>query len=146
MQLMCELLVCVKDRGISGNLAVDSHAPQQGDVVSVHEDGWAWGLCELGVAMDGNPNGNHPFFRVFKLPNVTVSQASVMLAPEVNTDPLNPSPYLQYRAKFFDKTKIPAGALATYWNDDTRSQPAITLPYTAAQLATIVSNRTPIPF
>lgn len=132
--------------GKSGNLAIDSHAPKQGDVIDVHPDGWTWGLCELGNAVQGNPNGNHNFFRIVKLPNVTVSQAGTMLSPEVDVDPLNPSPYLQYRAFFLDKTKIPGGVLQTYWNDDTRSVPFISMPYTAAQLNTIVTQRPAIAF
>jgi|SRR5215471_529474 len=143
---MCEALICVKNRGTSGNIAIDSHAPQQGDVVTVQADGWPWGQCELGLTVSGNPNGNHAFFRIFKLPNVTVAQAANMMAPEKDIDPQNPSPYLQYRANYFDKTKIPAGVLADYLNDDTRAQPFITLTYTAAQLQNIISQRTPIPF
>lgn len=142
---MCEVLVCVHDRGTSGVLAIDSHAPQQGDVVEVQADGWPWGACELGFTYPGNPNGNHNFFRILKLPNVTINQASTMLSPEVDVDPQNPSPYLQYRAFFLDKTKI-SGALLAHWNDDLRSLPFITLPFTAAQFATIRTQRTPVPF
>lgn len=145
---MCEILLCVKDRGniLSLDLALYHRLPKQGDVVAVQEDGWPWGSCELGQTVQGNPNGNHNFFRVIKLPNVTVNQASRILSPEVDIDPNNPSPYLQYRAFYLDKTKIPTQALTTYWNDDTRSAPFITLPYSAAQLNSIVSQRDPVPF
>lgn len=144
---MCEILVCVRDKGISGDLLIDSHAPQQGDVVDVHPDGWNWGAAELGQVLQGNPNGNHPFFRVIKLANVTEAQAASMLAPEIDADPQNPSPYLQYRGKYLDKTKInpvTAKALWDYWNDDGRAQGFLVLPYTAAQINNIVSTRTPI--
>ncbi len=141
---MCEILVCVKDMGKSGVLAVDSHAPKQGDVIDVHPDGWAWGACELGQIVQGNPNGNHPFFRVVKLPNVTELQASNMLTPEQDVDPQNPSPYLQYRARFLDRTKINPGLFQTYWDDDARAQGFVTLPFTAAQINNVVSVRTPI--
>lgn len=146
---MCEILVCVKNKGQTGNLAVDSRMPKQGDVVSVHPDGWSWGACELGVVVQGNPNGNHPFFRVIKLPNVTVAQAARMLSPETDVDPLHPSPYLQYRAFFLDKSKInptTQKALWDNWNDDGRTNGFITLNYTATQINNIVTQRTPVPF
>lgn len=160
---MCEILLCVKNMGTSGNPSTDSHAPQQGDVIDVHPDGWTWGECELGgplwtdVSVDPpiqrpiseHRLGNHNFFRIIKLPNVTVAQASRMLPPEIDTDPSKPSPYLQYRAFFLDKTKIlPATMqnLIDYWQDDGRSQGFVTLNYTAAQINSIVTQRTPIPF
>lgn len=146
---MCEILLCVKDMGNSGNLAIDSHAPKQGDVVDVHPDEWSWGQCELGVVVNGNPNGNHPFFRVIKLPNVSVAQAARMTTPEVDIDPQNPSPYLQYRAFFLDKSKINGTtmkALLDNWNDDGRASGFILLNYTAAQINNIVTQRTPILF
>jgi hypothetical protein len=153
--------------------------PKQGDVICVHADGWAWGECELGGrAADpaNNPldvgfaagervftqhnlgkvkaiaqhiNGNHAFWRVIKLPSVTVNQALSMVAPEVDVDPLNPSPYLQFRAFFLDKSKIPPAtmqALLDNWNDDGRANGFISLNYTAAQIASIKTQRTPIPF
>lgn len=140
---MCEILLCVKNMGTSGVQASDSHQPKQGDVVAVQPDGWPWGACELGQVVQGNPNGNHPFFRIIKLPNVTVAQASNMLTPEQDLDPQNPSPYLQYRARFLDKTKIsPATAqtLLNYWNDDGRAQGFLSLSYTAAQINNIVTT------
>ena len=146
---MCEILLCVHDRRTTGNVAIDSHAPKQGDVVCVQPDGWTWGVCELGQVVPGNPNGNHNFFRIIKLPNVTVNQASNMLAPEVDVDPQNPSPYLQYRARYLDKSKIPPAtmqALLDNWNDDGRAQGFLQVNYTAGQINNIVSVRAPIPF
>ncbi len=143
---MCEILLCVKDRGNSGILGWDSKMPKQGDVVVVAPDGWAWSAAELGTPVPGNPNGNHNFFRILKLPNVTVVQASNMLSPELDVDPQNPSPYLQYRARYLDKTKVPPGPLFDNLLDDLRANPFITLAYTAAQFSTIVTVRTPVPF
>jgi hypothetical protein len=137
---MCEVLVCVKNQGTTGVLATDSHMPKQGDVVFVAPDGWTWGVCELGQIVANNPNGNHPFFRILKLANVTVAQASNMMTPELDIDPQNPSPYLQYRGRFLDKTKIPAGVLSDYLTDDTRAQPFLVLNFTAAQINAIVTT------
>lgn len=143
---MCEIIVCARDEQPTGNLAWDSKRPKQGDVIEAREDGFDWGDAVKGIVIPGNPNGNHPRWRWIKLPNVTVSQASTLLAPEVDVDPQRPSPYLQYRVFFLDKSKIPAGAFATYWTDDARTAPFITLPHTAAQLANIRTRRTPVDF
>lgn len=146
---MCEVAICVKDMGKSGQLGIDSHAPQRGDVVEVQPDGFGWGACELGQIVPGNPNGNHPFIRIIKFPQISVAQASNLLAPEIDVDPQNPSPYLQFRGRFLDKTKInsvTAKTLWDYWNDDGRAQGFLVLNYTAQQVNSIVTVRTPIPF
>lgn len=148
----CEILVCVKNLGNSGSLNIDSHAPKRGDIIDVHPAGWGWGLCELGQVvqvLDGDtgqmkphPNGNHPMARILKLTNVSVAQASNMLTREQDIDPQNPSPYLQFRARFLDFTKIPAAtmqALIDYWNDDGRAQGFITLNYSASQINSITT-------
>jgi hypothetical protein len=143
---MCELLVCVKTLGQSGDLSWDSHVPKQGDVVSVQGNGWAWGTCELGL--EDHPNyPKHNFFRIIKAPLVTVSQASRMMTPEPDVDPAKPSPYLQFRAFYFDRTKIPVGALRAHWGDDTRALGFLSLPsILASQLNNYVTQRTPVPF
>jgi hypothetical protein len=138
---MCEILVCVKDRD-----PTNPHSPKQGDVICVQPDGWVWGACELGQIVQGNPNNNHPFFRVIKLPNVTKAQASSMLSPELDVDPLNPSPYLQYRAFFLDHTKIVHPGLLAHWADDLRVAGFLNLTFTAAQIAAIKAQRPPVPF
>lgn len=137
---MCEILVCVKNRGSNPG------APRQGDVICVQPDGWAWSPCELGQSVEGNPNGKHNFFRVVKLPNVTAAQASRMLAPQLDIDPQNHSPYLRFRAFYLDRTKIPSGALRTYWDDDARAQGFAVINHTAAQLNNIVSERDRVAF
>ncbi len=129
---MCEILLCVK------NVGGDTR-PKQGDVVWVAANGWAWGTGELGQ-VDHPVYPKHNLYRIIKLPNVTVAQAKTMMAYEQPTDPLHPSPSLQYRGRFLDKTKIPAGVLSDYLLDELRTQPFITLTYTAAQLNTIVTT------
>lgn len=141
---MSEILLCVKNRNV-----LDPRAPKQGDVVAVCPGGWPWSQAELGVPVDGNPNGNHNFIRIIKLPNVTVAQASTLLAPEQDVDPQTPSPSLQFRAKYLDKSKIPPAtmqALLDNWNDDGRADGFLTANYTAAQINSIVSTRSPVPF
>lgn len=141
---MCELLVCVHNRGTSGNLLVDSHAPQVGDVVTILDDGGNWGYAPLGQVRPDDPNGNYPFFRILKIPGVTTLQASNLLSPEVDTDPQHPSVYLQYRAQYIDIAKISDQGLLTYWNDDTRAASAISLTYDGAWLSSVTSTRAPI--
>lgn len=143
---MCEAIVCIRDEAPTGNLVWDSKRPKQGDVIEVREDGFDWGDAVNGITKQGDPNGNHPQWRWLKLPNISVAQASIMLGQEVETNPQKPSPYLQYRGFFLDKSKIPTGAFKTYWNDNTRAQAFITLPHNAAQLEALRTPRTPVPF
>jgi hypothetical protein len=152
---VAEILLCVKNRNV-----LDPRAIKRGDVIVVKPDGWGWSDAELGKpsrVLDenrqekDNPNGNHPFFRVLKFSNITVNQVlnAGLLDPEQDVDPQNPSPYLQYRAKYLDYTKIPPATmqvLLDYWDDDGRAQGFIALNYTAAQVATIISTRNPVPF
>lgn len=101
------------------------------------------------VPMSQHPLGNHPHLRIIKFtdPSITIAAAGKMLVPEADVPgALKPSPYIQYRQWFFDKTKIPASVLKTYWNDDTRAAPFITVPHTLAQLNAIVTQRPAIPF
>jgi hypothetical protein len=136
---MCEIALCVRDMGTSGDIAKDCKLPQRGDVIEVLPDGWPWAVGDLGQS----------FFRIIKLPNVTVAQASNMRTPEIDADPQNPSPYLQYRARYLDRTKInpvTAKVLLDYWDDDARAAGFLTLPYSAAQINNIVSVRAPIQF
>lgn len=149
MEPMAEILICVHDRSTTGIQAVDVIQPMQGDVIVVVPNGWTWGTAELGHIIPGNPNGNHPFFRILKLPNVSIAAASTLLAPELPVDPLNPSPFLHFRSQFLDKSKIPPATmqnLIDHWNDDGRVQGFLSVPFTAAQINTIVSTRTRIPW
>lgn len=141
-----EILLCVHDRPGNGDLFYDSHLPKQGDVVTVQENGWPWSDAELGVPIKGNPNGNHPFFRVIKLPNVPVSVGTQLMSSEVDTDPLNPSPYLQYRGFYLDKTKIPGSFSAVKANiaDDLRTNGFVTSSMSATQFQSLISQRTPV--
>jgi hypothetical protein len=141
---MCEMLLCVHNRGTSGNLLVDSHAPQAGDVVTILSDGANWGYAPLGHAQEGDPNGNYPFFRILQIPNVSADQASNLLAPEIDADAQNPSLYLQYRGFFIDQSKITDSALLAYLADDTRAASTIALTYDATWLASVTTQRTPI--
>lgn len=231
---MCEIALCVHDRGTSGVLAVDCKAFKAGDVMVVVPDGSTWGECDLGgptytaqivqvtkttfsilippeidlsqvmeytdlagitgvevtrgapIIVDGSgaafgasnfqlypalnsatldyydhqvigtqvlpiaqhPNGNHSYMRIIKLPSVTMAQANHLMTPEIDTNPLDPSPYLQPRGFFIDKTKIPVGmaALAAHIADDLRTNQSITLANaTAAQINALVTQRPPIP-
>lgn len=161
---MAEILLCVKDKPpLAQRVTSEDWAqPQQGDVIVVLPNGWGWSVFELGSGswrnrnngdavedISTHPQGNHNFFRVIKLPNVSVAAASTLLAPELPLDPLNPSPFLQYRGFFLDKSKIPPATmqnLLDHWNDDGRVNGFLTLDFTAAQINTIVSQRDRVAF
>lgn len=150
--------------------------PQAGDVITVLEDGANWGdlviggrpanpafnPADVGFApgdkvftdrvtgqtrpISEDPNGNHNQVRIIKLPNVTSAQASNLLSGERAADMQHPSPLLQFRQFYFDRSKIPAGQVALLQNlaDDLRTNAFVTLSFTAAQLATVVSQRPPL--
>jgi hypothetical protein len=98
------------------------------------------------VKIRHHPHGNHDFFRVVKLPNCTVAQLETMLAPERDQDPRRPSPYLQFRLNYFDRSKILAEAFAKHWDDHLRDEQFIVVPLVWAQLKNFVSQRKPVPF
>ena len=129
---MCEILVRIKDAPSTGDPVRNTHAEKQGDVIWVAEDGHNWG---------GTENA-HSDWRIFSIQPVSVVQAQIMMQIEpVNADGSNP--LWQNRIYYFDITKIPNGVLKNYWNQ-ARSQAMISLPYTYAQMQTIVSKRAPI--
>lgn len=94
-------------------------------------------------------NGNHDFFRVIKFPNCTVAQLETLTAPEVNSDSRRPSPFLQFRSHFIDKSKLPADAMKAFhdhWQDDERDAQHLTLTCNWAQVQAVISQRQPVPF
>ncbi|HCE07477.1 MAG TPA: hypothetical protein DEQ40_02530 [Oxalobacteraceae bacterium] len=141
---MCEILVCTKGwvdlNGTSGNVAFDSHMPQAGDVIVAVDGGWDWGSSEL------NQDSAHGFWRILKLPKVSQSDATQFTSPEADSDPQHPSPYLQYRSFYIDRSKITDPTLATYWDDDTRTQPFITMNYSIVDLLAVKTQRAPVAF
>jgi len=98
-------------------------------------DNWNWGVDEKTL----------PFYRILKLPNVTLAQAAPYLAPEPPVDPLNPSKTLQKRVFSLNLAHVtlPA-ALKTFIADDTRASPSYTFNATAAQIAAVVVTKAPI--
>jgi hypothetical protein len=99
-------------------------------------------------AISEHPRGNHNCFRIIKLPNCTVSELQALLSPELNSDPRQHSPYLQYRAFFLDKDKIPGVAqerLRDFWDDDGRVDGSLILNVSFVQLQNFISQRSRVP-
>ena len=88
---MAELLVRVVDK-VNPDFYMDCQCTKRGDVIVVQEDGWKWGREEKSL----------PFYRIIRIPGMSVSEASQFLAPELPIDPLNPSKTLKRRAFKFD--------------------------------------------
>lgn len=131
---MCELLVRVSDK-VNEDFYRNCQCTKRGDIISLCPDGWNWSTSEKTV----------PFWRIVKLPNVTVAQATPYLRPEIATDPLNPSKTLQKRAFKLDLSNatLPA-AFITFIQDNTRAQPSYTFNASAATIASIVVLKSPI--
>lgn len=89
---MCELLVRVVDKINEADFYKDCQCTKRGDVITIQEDGWAWGKKEL----------SNPDWRIIKFPGVPASEMSAFLQPELAPDPANPPKTLQRRAFKFD--------------------------------------------
>lgn len=147
---MCEVLIRVKNvvdltpGGVLMPLAKVSKMEKMGDVILLRDDGFDWRPAELGTPVAENSyRGNHSFWRVLKFPKIALQLATKMLTRELDIDPQNRSPYLQARAFFIDKTKIPpatAQNLIDHWNDDGRANGFLTLQFTAAQLNSVITS------
>lgn len=131
---MSELLVRVADK-INSNFYLNCQCTKRGDIVACCADGWPWSIAEKTL----------PFWRILKLPNVTVAQVTPYLVPELPVDPLNPSKTLQKRAFKLDLSNVvlPA-ALKTFIQDDTRAQPSYTFNASAATIASITIRKSTI--
>lgn len=93
---MAELLVRILDK-VNTDKILDSKCTKRGDVISVCPDGWEWGTEEINSAQ----------WAIIKLPNVTTSEASVFLSPEIDIDPQNPSLFLQRRSMKLNLDAMP---------------------------------------
>lgn len=133
---MCELLLRVTDK-VNPDFYMNTKCTKRGDVVVVQPDGWVWGERELTL----------PFWRILKAPGASMSAGETFLAPELDTDPQNPSRTLQRRAFGFNLAhpSLPA-ALTAYLVDDTRAQPAYTLAqsFKDTQLLAVKVTKPPI--
>lgn len=129
------------DRHVKGHH--NPHGLKDGDRYYIDE------ATQHAKPINRHPHGNHPFFRVIRLPNCTVEQLSHLVHEEVAVDSRRPSPYLQYRSHHIDLgkiTKAKHGKLHDHWHDDDRTDQHLTLDYTWDQLQAIISQRKPVPF
>ena len=84
---MCELLVNLVDK-TNSDPYLDVGCYKAGDVITVQEDGWLWGLFE-----HGNSN-----WAIVKVPGCAVEEVSSLLVGQVPANPLAPSNMMQIRA------------------------------------------------
>lgn len=114
---MAEILLRVHDK-VNDDLYLDCKCTKRGDVIVVSPDGWNWGTEERSL----------PFYRIVKMPGVSVAAAQAFLGRELDTDPTNPSRTLQRRAFRFniEHASLPT-AFASYLADDTRASATFTL-------------------
>lgn len=70
---MCELLVFTTNT-VGDDVYRDAKLPKRGDVISIQEDGWQWGVDEL----------HDSRFLVVKIPGTEISEVSALLSPEVD--------------------------------------------------------------
>jgi len=120
---MAEVVLRVQDK-VNDDFYLNTKCTKRGDIIAVLPDGSDWGSDVRTL----------PFYRIIKLPNVSVVEASAMLATELDSDGNNPSRTLQ-RRKFrldIETAGLPA-AFLTFLADNTRAAPAFTISLSVAQ-------------
>lgn len=111
-----ELLINVENRV---RVSKDDHANKYalGDVVTAHEDGWAWSPAEL----------TNPDWRIFVVPGLTRAEADALRAPEwVPSDVFPRTLKKQYRLQLVGPIVPPQ--VSTYLLDATRRRPSLRVP------------------
>lgn len=134
---MCELLIRVADK-VNNDPYLDAKCLKRADVVVVTENGWVWSGDELTL----------PFWRIVKLPQVSVSAGETLLAPEFDIDPQQPSPVLRRRAFYWDIASATFSNPVKNWiADDSRATPSRTINISEAQFLALkfVKSRLPDP-
>ena len=101
-----ELLVFVQDK-IHPDFYLNTKFPKRGDVLVAKPDGWKWGTEELA---DGR-------FRIIHALGLAEEDAEILLAPEIDIDPKNPSRVLQFRAFKLDLDNVILGKNLVFFSD-----------------------------
>jgi hypothetical protein len=115
---MAELLLRVVSKTAPGDIRRDTKLTKRGDVIVAKPDGWRWVGREL----------TSPQWRILKVPALSLSEASMLLAAEPYDDPVHPSLTRQRRMYRLDIDNVALpSALATYLADETREEPAFIL-------------------
>lgn len=125
---MAELLIRVIDK-IGADPYQDAQLTKRGDVIVVCPDGWPWSEEER----------TNPMWRILAVPDLSISEASILLAPERDTDPRHPSRVLQRRAFHLDLDGPTFLPLQKDLQDATRAQGLISIavPLTAWRTAVL---------
>lgn len=118
---MAEIIVRVVDK-VNRDFYLNCRALKRGDVIEVVPDGWPWGVLDQ----------KNPDWRIFKFPGVPVDDLLAFLAPEIDTDPKQPSKTLQPRKFKFDvdSPSLPEtfkAALADDMRTNPKVDPAVTM-------------------
>lgn len=119
---MAELLIRVKDKRNPPeypNAAVlDTKLLQRGDVVMVCPDGWQWGDAEL----------SNPDWRIVKAPTMTPAEAETYLAAEPEQGASRMTQRRAFHLNLDFASDVASREISAWLMDDTRKQPAITIP------------------
>ena len=132
---MCEILIRARDKVNATSVYLDVQCTKRGDVISVQENGWAWGSEELSAR----------YWRIVKLPNVSVSAAVALLVPELPVNPLIPSKTLQRRGFRWNVNAASLPAAVRNWiNDDSRAAPSRTVNLSESQFLALIEKKPPV--
>lgn len=111
---MADLVVMAVDKVAKDDPYMDAKLLKRGYVIEVQADGFSWGTEDRAFAG----------FRILCVPDLSVSEASVLLGREFDTDPTQPSRVLQCRAFRLElgHPALDAAGLRAYIDDDARAQ------------------------
>jgi hypothetical protein len=133
---MCEILIRARDKVNVDDVYLDVKCLKRSDVVAVVPDGWAWSQLELTA----------PYWRIVKLPQVSVNAASVLLTPEVLQSPEASEKMLRSRGAKWDLDSATWSTPVRNWiNDDSRATPFRSVNINEADFLSLVVQKTPLP-
>lgn len=73
---MCELLVRVRDKPLTGNPVVDSQRTRRGDVIAATPNGWGWSHAERA----------NPEWIILQVPGMPLEEGLALATPEPRAD------------------------------------------------------------
>lgn len=130
-----ELLLRVVDK-TSPDFYANCSLTKRGDVAMVIPYGGAW----------GSRDRTNPDWRIVQLPQVLYTVAWMTMTPEPNYDPDHPSRTRQPRYYKVDLDQMFSTPEAQrFLADDTRQEPAITLPLSDEAFQALLIQKAPIP-
>ena len=136
LYLMCEFLLRVHDKKHAETEPdkpyLDVKLMQRGDIVECRDNGWPWSHLER----------SEPFWRIVKIPQMSLEEGQTYLAREPGNKLLNKMLQKRQFKLNLDNPALPA-SIRDFINDDTRAVDSITI--NANSVRNIRTTKDPVP-